>query len=80
MVSFPTHISDCDSHSPALLNFFLFSDTSICSTWFSLRWEILIMLLSQFILIFHDIHNGMPHLLSLLLTILVLIGMVFVII
>ena len=32
MVSFPTHISDCDSHSPALLNLFLFSDTSVCST------------------------------------------------
>ena len=27
----------------------------------SLHWEILIMLLSQFPLIFHQIHNGMPH-------------------
>ena len=32
MVNFPTHIPGCDSHSPALLNFFLSSDTSICST------------------------------------------------
>ena len=32
MVSFPTRIPDCDSHSPALLDFFLSSDASICST------------------------------------------------
>ena len=32
MVNFPTLISDCDSHSPALLNLFLSSDASICST------------------------------------------------
>ena len=32
MVNFPTWIPDCVSHSPALLNFFLSSDTSICST------------------------------------------------
>ena len=32
MVIFPTRIPDCDSHSPALLDFFLSSDTSICST------------------------------------------------
>ena len=30
VVNFPTRIHDCDSHSPALLDFFL-SDTSICS-------------------------------------------------
>ena len=29
IVNFPTQITDCDSHSPALLDFFLFSDTSI---------------------------------------------------
>ena len=28
--------------------------------WLSLHWEILIMLLSQFPLTFHQIHNGMP--------------------
>ena len=32
MVNFPTWIPDCDSHIPALLDFFLSSDTSICST------------------------------------------------
>ena len=31
-VDFPTRIPDCDSHSPALLDLFLSSDTSICST------------------------------------------------
>ena len=32
IVNFPTRISDCDSHSPALLDFFLSSYASICST------------------------------------------------
>ena len=32
MVNLPTRIPDCDSHSPALLDLFLSSDTSICST------------------------------------------------
>ena len=32
MVNFPTWIPDCDSHSPALLDFFLSSDASICPT------------------------------------------------
>ena len=32
MVNFPTRISDCDSHSPALLDLFLSSDANICST------------------------------------------------
>ena len=31
-VNFPTRISDCDSHSPALLDLFISSDASICST------------------------------------------------
>ena len=31
MVTFPTRIPDCDSHSPALLDFFLSSDAIICS-------------------------------------------------
>ena len=30
IVNFPTQIPDCDSHSPALLAFFLSSDASIC--------------------------------------------------
>ena len=32
IVNFPTQISDCNSHSPVLLDLFLSSDTSICST------------------------------------------------
>ena len=32
MVNFPTWMPDCDSDSPALLELFLSSDTSICST------------------------------------------------
>ena len=32
MVNFPTRIPDCDSHSPALLDLFISSDMSICST------------------------------------------------
>ena len=31
MINFPTRIPDCDCHSPALLDFFLSSDASICS-------------------------------------------------
>ena len=32
MVNFPIWIPDCDSHSPGLLDIFLSSDASICST------------------------------------------------
>ena len=32
MVNFPTRIPDCDSHIPALLDLFISSDASICST------------------------------------------------
>ena len=32
MVNFPTWIPGCDSHSPALLDLFISSDASICST------------------------------------------------
>ena len=32
MVNFPTQIPDCDSNSPALLDLFISSDASICST------------------------------------------------
>ena len=31
MVNLPTRISDCNSHSPALLDLFLSSDASVCS-------------------------------------------------
>ena len=32
IVNFPTRIPDCDPHSPALLDLFISSDASICST------------------------------------------------
>ena len=32
MINFPTWIPDSDSHSPALLDLFISSDASICST------------------------------------------------
>ena len=32
IVNFPTRIPDCDSHSPVLLDLFISSDASICST------------------------------------------------
>ena len=32
MVNFPTRISDCDCHSPVLLDLFISSEASICST------------------------------------------------
>ena len=60
MVNFPTWIPDCDSHSPALLDFFLLM-LAFVQQWLPLRWKILIMLLSQFPLTFHQIHNGMPR-------------------
>ena len=53
MANFPTRIIDCDSHSPALLDLFISSNTSICSTMAFLHCKILIMLLYQFPLTFH---------------------------
>ena len=32
IVNFPTRFPDCDSHSPALLDIFIYSDANICST------------------------------------------------
>ena len=32
IANFPTRIPDCDSHSPDLLDLFIFSDANICST------------------------------------------------
>ena len=60
MVNFPTRIPDCDSHSPALLDLFLLMLVFVLQ-WLSLHWAILIMLLSQFPLTFHQILNGAPH-------------------
>ena len=51
MINFPTRIPDCHSHSPALLDLFLLTLVFV-PQWLALHWEILIMLLSQFLLTF----------------------------
>ena len=80
MVLFLTRIQDCDSRSPALLDLFLSSELVFVLQWIFLHWENLIMLLSQFPLTFHHLHNGMHCFIALLIAIIVLIGRVFVII
>ena len=60
MVNFPTWVPECGSHSPALLDLFISSDTSLYSTVAFPPWETLIILLSQFPLTFQQIHNGCP--------------------
>ena len=60
MVNFPTRIPDCDSHSPALLDFFFLTLVFVLQR-LSIHWEILIMLLPQFPLTVHHIHHGIPH-------------------
>ena len=59
MVNFPTWMPDCDSHNPALLDFFFLVLVFVLQ-WLSLHLEILIMLLSQFPVTFYHIHNEMP--------------------
>ena len=65
-VNFPTRLPDCDSHRTVTLTVLLFwiylflLMLVFVLQWLSLHWEILIMLLSQFPLILHQIHNGMP--------------------
>ena len=63
MVNFPTWFPDCQG----LMLVFLLQ-------WLSLHWEILIILLSQFSLTFHQIINGIPRFIAYLMTILMLIG------
>ena len=75
MVNVPSGISNCDSHSPVLLDLFISSDASICST-----------------IVFPPLGNSDHAVFSVsidfpsnskgdvLMTILMLIGMVFVII
>ena len=66
-VNFLTRIPDCNYHSPALLDFFLLT-LVFDLQWLSLlHWGILIMLLSQFPLAFHQIHSGMPRFIAQLL-------------
>ena len=61
------------------IQIYLFLLTFVVMYWLALIWEILIILL-QFPLIFRQTQNRMPCFITQLMTILVLIGMVFVII
>ena len=79
VINLPTLTPDCDSHSPAFLIYLFLLMLVFVIQWLSLHWEILIILLSQFQLIFHKIHYGMPYFTAQLMTILVLIGTVIVI-
>ena len=80
MFNFPTWIPDCGFHSPALFVFYFFLLTLVfVLQLLCLPWEILIMLY-QFSLIFHQTQEGMPHFIAWLVTILMLIGSVFIII
>ena len=80
MLNFPTQIQNCDSHSSALLNLFLSSDASICSTLVFPPLENSDHAGVSVSLGFHHFHNGLIHFIALLMTLLVLIGSVFVII
>ena len=59
MVKFPTWIPDCDSDSPALLDLLLLTLVFVIQ-WLSLHWEIMIVLLSQFLLTFKQTENQTP--------------------
>ena len=73
MVNFSSEIRDCDFHSHALFDLFLFLHLFSLFGFPTIRK--LCMLCSQFPLTFHHIHNGIPCFMALLMTILVLIGM-----
>ena len=71
MVNLSTRVPNCDSHSPALLDLFIFSGATICSTIaFPPLGDSDIVLVS----------DSMPCFMTLLMTILMLIGTIFMII
>ena len=80
MVNYPTQIQDSNSHRPALLDLFISSDASICSTkaYPPLQNSDYVVVLVS--IDFSSYLQQMPHFIALLMTILVLIGMVFEII
>ena len=80
MVNFATQIQDSDLTVLLFWVCFFLLMLVFILQWLSVHWEILIMLLSQFPLTFHQIHNGMPCFIAYFMIILVLIGTVFVII
>ena len=80
MVNVLTRISDCDSHSPALLDLFLSSDASICSTMASPPLGNSNHVVVSVSIDFPTNSQQDPHFIAQIMTILVLNGMVFVII
>ena len=58
MVNFPTRIPDCDSHRSPLLDLFISSDPSICSTMAFPPLRNSDHAVVSVPLIFHQIHNG----------------------
>ena len=80
IVNFPTWIPDYESHSPALLDFFLSSGASICS-----RMTFPSLGNSDHVVVWVSIdspitQNRMCYFITWLMTILILVGMVFMII
>ena len=73
MINFPTRIQDCDSQSPALLDLFLSSDPSICSTMVFPLLENSNPVVVSVSIDFYHIHNRITCFIPLLMTILLLI-------
>ena len=80
IVNFPIRILDCDSHSPALLDLFISSDASICSTMAFPPLGNSDHVVVSVSIDFPIDSKQDTHFIAWLMTILVLIGMVFVII
>ena len=80
MVNFPTRIPDCDSHSPALLDLFISSDASICSTMAFPPLGNSDHVVVSVSIDFPSYSQWDPHFITLLMTILLLIRMVCMII
>ena len=80
VVNFPTRIPGCDSHSPALLDLFISSDATICSTMAFLPLGNSDHVVVSVSIDFPSNSQEMPHFIAELIIILVLIGMVFTII
>ena len=80
IVNFPTWIADCDSHSPALFDFFLSSDASICSTTAFPPLGNSDHVVFSVSIDFPINSKWIPRFIAWLMTILVLIGIVFVVI
>ena len=80
IVNFPTRIPDCDSHSPALLDLFISSDASICSTMAFPPLGNSDHVVVSVSIDFPSYSQWDPHFIALLMTILLLIRMVCMII